>query len=142
MYSGLKKSTRRHGYRWIHPVHEVLEWIGEGNPGPTVPIAGIQLDHLADPTKSRAQYLPLLELSVQEAPEDDRNTHYLGREYLFHQQWDQCISTLERHLKLPSATWADERCASMRYLARACVPKGGRISPGSGCFELRLKLLI
>ena len=36
------------------------------------------MDHHADPAKSRGQYLPLLELSVAEAPEDDRNTHYLA----------------------------------------------------------------
>ena len=29
--------------------------------------------------KSRGQYLPLLELSEEEDPEDDRNMHYLGR---------------------------------------------------------------
>ena len=85
---------------------------------------GVQLDHHADPAKSRGQYLPLLELSVAEAPEDDRNTHYLGREYLFYGRWDDCIRTLERHLSLPTAVWADERCASMRFLARAWRQKG------------------
>lgn len=40
-------------------------------------------------SKSRAQYLPLLELSVQEDPEDDRNMHYLGREYMFRGQWER-----------------------------------------------------
>ena len=84
----------------------------------------MQLDHHADPAKSRGQYLPLLELSVAEAPEDDRNTHYLGREYLFYGRWDDCIRTLERHLSLPTAVWADERCASMRFLARAWRQKG------------------
>ena len=119
-----EKIHRRHGYRWTHPVHEVLEWIGTGAPGPMVTAAGVQLDHHPDPSKSRGQYLPLLELSVQEAPEDDRNVHYLGREYLFHQRWDDCIAMLTRHLSMPSATWADERAASMRYIARAYQQKG------------------
>ena len=119
-----EKIHRRHGYRWTHPVHEVLEWTGPGPAGPTVTVEGIQLDHHADDTKSRAQYLPLLELSVRESPEDDRNTHYLGREYLFHGDWDRCIATLEHHLAMPTATWADERCASMRYLSRAWLAKG------------------
>ena len=61
---------------------------------------------------------------MAEAPEDDRNTHYLGREYLFYGRWDDCIRTLERHLSLPTAVWADERCASMRFLARAWRQKG------------------
>ena len=89
------------------------------------PAEGVQLDHHPDPHKSRAQYLPLLELSVAEAPEDDRNTHYLGREYLFYGRWDDCIRTLERHLSLPTAVWADERCASMRFLARAAEGPAG-----------------
>ena len=114
----------RHGFRWVHPVHEVLEWIGPGTRGPTVTTAKIQLDHHPDHSKSRSQYLPLLELSVQEAPEDDRNVHYLGREYLYQGRWDDCIRTLLRHLSMPSARWADERAASMRYIARAYLEKG------------------
>ena len=119
-----EKIHRRQGYRWVHPVHEVLQWVGAGQPGPLVTAAGVQLDHHPDPTKSRSQYLPLLELSVQEAPEDDRNLHYLGREYLYHQRWDDCIATLQRHLSLPSATWADERAASMRFIGQAYLQKG------------------
>ncbi|MBQ4312964.1 MAG: tetratricopeptide repeat protein, partial [Clostridia bacterium] len=41
------------------------------------------------------------------------------REYMFHGQWRKCIDTLTRHLQMPSATWADERCASMRFIARS-----------------------
>ena len=121
-----EKIHARHGYRWIHPVHEVLQWVGEGQPGPTVTAEGVQLDHYPDPTKSRAQYLPLLELSVAEAPDDDRNVHYLGREYLYRGRWDDCIRTLTRHLSMPSATWADERAASMRYIAKSYAMKGER----------------
>ena len=121
-----EKIHARRGYRWVHPVHEVLEWVGEGAPGFKVRVPGMQLDHHADPTKSRGQYLPLLELSVREAPEDDRNMHYLGREYMFYGQWDRCIETLKRHLAMPTATWRDERCASMRYIARSLTALGRR----------------
>lgn len=58
--------------------------MGPGQPGLKVSAEGIQLDHHPDPKKSRAQYLPLLELAVSETPQDDRSVHYLGREYLFH----------------------------------------------------------
>ena len=119
-----EKIHARRGYRWVHPVHEVLVWTGEGRPGPTVVADGVQLDHHPDPSKSRGQYLPLLELSVAEDPEDDRNVHYLGREYLFWGRWDDCIRTLKGHLAMPRATWRDERAASMRYIARAYREKG------------------
>ena len=121
-----EKIHARRGYRWVHPVHEVLEWTGEGREGPMVTAEGVQLDHHPDPQKSRAQYLPLLELSVEEAPNDDRNVHYLGREYLYRRRWDDCIRTLKRHLALPTATWRDERSASMRYIAKAYWNKGER----------------
>ena len=119
----MSKAHARHGFRWVHPVHEVLSFSG---PGPCVEKAavGVQLDHHPDPAKSRGQYLPLLELAVKEDPEDDRNMHYLGREYLFHGMWEACRETLRHHLKMPSATWPDERCASMRFLARACGQLG------------------
>ena len=116
------KIHRRKGCRWVNPVHEVLQFDG-GAPQARY-VEGVCLEHHADRSKSRGQYLPLLELSVAEAPEDDRNTHYLGREYLFYGRWDDCIRTLERHLSLPTAVWADERCASMRFLARAWRQKG------------------
>lgn len=121
-----EKAHSRFGYRWTHPVHEVLAWVGEGKEGAKAYVEGMQLDHRADDTKSRAQYLPLLEMSVAEDPEDDRNMHYLGREYYFHGRWQDAIITLKRHLTLPRATWADERCASMRYISRCYVKLGDR----------------
>lgn len=119
----IDKIHARHGFHWEHPVHEVLAYTGT-EPCNTVYADGIQLNHYADPTKSRSQYLPLLELSVKEAPDDDRNTHYLGREYMFRGEWDKCIDTLKRHLSMPKAQWKDERCASMRYIARSYLQKG------------------
>lgn len=104
-------------YRWHHPVHEVLSFTGVGAERFS-DASGVQLNHHPDETKSRAQYLPLLELAVAEAPDDDRCRHYLGREYMFRGEWEKAIAALTRHLSLPSAVWPDERCASMRYLAR------------------------
>lgn len=115
----IEKIHARRGYRWTHPVHEVLERQEGWGPGRKCTAEGVQLDHHADPAKSRGQYLPLLELSVAEDPEDDRNVHYLGREYLYYGRWDDCIATLKRHLAMPRADWPDERAASMRYIAAA-----------------------
>jgi len=119
-----QKIHARYGYRWTHPVHEVLTWIGDGAPGPKVTAEGVQLNHFPDPTKSRGQYLPLLELSVSEDPDDDRNMHYLGREYMYCRRWDDCIATLKKHLSMPRAVWRDERAASMRYIAKSYIKKG------------------
>ncbi len=119
-----EKIHSRRGWQWVHPVHEVLRWVGEGSPGPRVTAENVQLDHHPDPSKSRGQYLPLLELSVREEPGDDRNVHYLGREYMYKGRWDDCIRTLKGHLAMPTAVWRDERAASMRYIAKSYWEKG------------------
>lgn len=106
----------RKNYIWTHPVHEVLQYNGIEN---YVVIDDLVLNHYPDIYKSRASYLPLLELSVKENPNDDRNMHYLGREYMYYEKWNECIDTLIKHLNLPTALWKDERCASMRFIARS-----------------------
>lgn len=109
------KIHSRNNYKWIYPVHEILStdkeevWTVSDK---------IVLNHYPDSSKSRGQYLELLELSVKEYPDNDRNFHYLGREYMFHKEWNKAIDTLLHHLKMKNATWRDERAASMRFIAR------------------------
>ena len=112
----LNKIHPRVGYIWTHPVHEVLKNEFEEN---IITLKDIVLNHYPDKEKSRGSYLPLLELSVEEDNSDDRNMHYLGREYMYYQRWEDCIKTLKKHLTLDSATWKMERAASMRYIARS-----------------------
>lgn len=112
-----EKIHSRNDYKWTHPVHEVLEYIGKDKEN-FVLNENIVLNHYPDPNKSRSEYLPLLELSVKEDPSDDRNMHYLGREYMYYGKWNEAIDTLKKHLKLEKATWKDERCASMRFIGR------------------------
>jgi len=118
VYGGDKIHARQ-GYYWKHPVHEVLsfrefetqEWLQ------------LQIHHHPDHTKSRGQYFPLLELAFAEDPEDDRNAHYLAREYFFHGMNEKAVIEFKRHLSLPRALWRPERAASMRYLAKCDIPQ-------------------
>ena len=112
------KIHKNGAYNWKYPVHEVLTPTSNENLE-TIDLANIQLNHKADDEKSRKSYLPLLELSVKENPLDDRNMHYLGREYMFAGQYEKAIETLTRHLNLPTSNWNIERAASLRYIA-AC----------------------
>ena len=112
----IEKIHTRHNYKWTHPVHEVLTFTGEEEK--VITLNNITLNHYPDNKKSRSSYLPLLELSVKEDPEDDRNMHYLGREYMYNHRWNDAIKTLKRHLDLKKATWKDERSASMRFISR------------------------
>ena len=111
-----EKIHSRHGYKWTHPVHEVLSFDLENENFLTTD--NIIINHYPDSNKSRGSYLGLLELSVKESPNDDRNMHYLGREYMYYSRWNDCIDTLIKHLNLKTSTWRDERCASMRFIAR------------------------
>jgi tetratricopeptide (TPR) repeat protein len=112
---GGDKIHSRHGYRWKHPVHEVMvtdriaevqNWID------------LEIHHHADPTKPRSQYMPLLAQSVKEDPLDDRNAFYYARELYFYGEYQKSIEEFKRHLSLPKAVWKPERAASMRYLAK------------------------
>ena len=112
------KVHSRHGFCWTCPVHEYVRYVG-ALPLVVVPIEGMVLNHAPDPLKSRGSYLPLLEMAVREAPGDERMRCYLGREYLFAGEWAKCVDTLMVYLSLPGATWREERCAAMRWIAKA-----------------------
>jgi glycosyltransferase involved in cell wall biosynthesis len=112
---GGDKIHSRHGYRWKHPVHEVMvadrvqqveHWID------------LEIHHHADSSKPRSQYLPLLAQSVQEDPTDDRNAFYYARELFFYGQYEEATKEFKRHLELPRAVWKPERAASMRYISK------------------------
>jgi glycosyltransferase involved in cell wall biosynthesis len=112
---GGDKIHSRHGYRWKHPVHEVMvadrvqqveHW------------TDLEIHHHADNSKPRSQYLPLLAQSVQEDPTDDRNAFYYARELFFYGRYEEATKEFKRHLELPRAVWKPERAASMRYIAK------------------------
>lgn len=121
----MEKIHRRHGFRWIYPIHEILAYSGP-DPDRTLWLSGIVLHHYPDLSKPRDQYLPLLELSVRENPQDERAMFWLGKEYMHHKKHDLCIETLKKHLDLPSAAWTEERSASMRFIGDCYEAKGNR----------------
>ena len=114
---GGDKIHARHGYRWKHPVHEVIttDRIDEVQTW-----VGLEIHHHADNTKPRSQYLPLLAQSIAEDPLDDRNAYYFARELFFYGRYEEAIKEFKRHLSLPKAVWKPERAASMRYIAKMC----------------------
>lgn len=114
----IEKIHKRHGYKWTHPVHEILSLTENKEENKKV-VEQITVNHYPDNTKSRSSYLPLLEFSVKEDPDDDRNMHYLGREYMYYGKYQEAITTLKKHLNMEKAVWKDERCASMRFIARS-----------------------
>jgi glycosyltransferase involved in cell wall biosynthesis len=113
-----EKIHARHGYHWHHPVHEY--------PMPDGRLTEVWADtdmllvsHHPDPSKSRGQYMDLLELSVKEDPRCPRNAFYYARELTFHGRWDEAMAALAKYLGMPEATWQNERCYAMRLMGKA-----------------------
>lgn len=116
---GGDKIHSRNGYRWKHPVHEVLtSWKNEE----TQIWTDLEIHHYPDNTKSRGQYFPLLALSVKEDPYDDRNSFYYARELFFNNMLSEATEEFKRYLSLPTATWKAERARAYRYLSQ-CNPE-------------------
>ena len=110
---GADKIHARHGYKWEHPVHEVLK--PDGINEVQFWVDGLEIHHHPDPNKSRSQYFDLLKLAVQEKPRDDRNQFYLAREYFFYKDYENATRHFKEFLKL--SIWPPERAAACRYLA-------------------------
>lgn len=124
------KMHARDGYRWHHPVHEVLQPYMITEVSTT---SKCEMHHFPDHTKSRGQYLPLLELSVTEDPADDRNAYYLGREYYFYKQYAKAIEQMGKYRALPTAKWNAERGSSWRIAGR-CHLLLGDLQSALKCF--------
>ena len=113
-----EKIHHRKGYHWHHPVHEYPR------PDPRTVEVYAQTDmllvsHHPDSTKSRGQYLPLLEMSVKEDPRCPRNAFYYARELTFYGRWLDAVVALNKYLDMPEANWINERCYAMRLLGKA-----------------------
>lgn len=111
-----EKIHARHGYRWTHPCHEYP--IPYGITEQYADTDMLMVIHKPDSTKSRGQYLPLLEMSVKEDPNDPRNAFYYARELSFHGHWQRSIEECCRYLALPGADWPNERCYAYRVMSR------------------------
>ena len=119
-----EKIHHRHGYHWHHPVHEY--------PRPDGRIKEIYahtdkllVSHHPDNTKSRGQYMPLLELAVAEDPHCPRNAFYHARELTFYARWLDAVVALNKYLAMPEANWINERCYAMRLLGKSYDALGG-----------------
>ncbi len=115
----IAKLHARNGFRWRHPVHEYIYGVEPR----FADIRDTLIEHHPDKTKSRGQYLPMLEMGARENPYDARMAHYYGRELMYFKRYDEALKEFDRHLALPSATWAPERAASMRFKARCLWQK-------------------
>jgi tetratricopeptide (TPR) repeat protein len=112
-----EKIHARKGYHWHHPCHEypradsrITEVWAQSDM--------LLVIHKPDNSKSRGQYLDLLEMSVKEDPDCPRNAFYYARELTFHRRWIDAVVALSKYLENPNASWSNERCYAMRLLGQ------------------------
>jgi len=118
-----EKIHHRQGYHWHHPVHEYPRPDGRINEI-YAHTDKLLVTHLPDNTKSRGQYMPLLELAIKEDPRCPRNAFYHARELTFYARWDDAIVYLKKYLEMPEANWPNERAYAMRLLGKSYSEKG------------------
>ena len=107
-----EKIHPRRGYRWRHAAHETLVRDVEEKQG----WCGLEIHHHQIPKPYRSHELPLLEIAVTEAPDDDRMAYYYARCLYYAGRNQEAERQFLRHLALPKATWRAERAQSMRFL--------------------------
>lgn len=104
----------RSAYRWSGAVHERLE-PHDDHTEITAPIIDVWIDHQRDPAAARPTYLPLLELTVRERPDDPRWLMMLALEHCAHGRLPEATKGLRQVLQLPATT--NERLHSLLLLA-------------------------
>ena len=110
------KLHTRSGWHWKYACHEVAVFYG-GEVAKHCIIDAL-ITHKPDETKSRGQYIPLLELSVKEHPTDPRMWTYMAREYYFHQRWKDVLIAGQKMLDCPTG-WDVEQAAVCKWLGEA-----------------------
>lgn len=83
----------------------------------------VVLHHYPDETKSRKEYLGLLELAVKESPTVKRNYFYLGREYYFYKEYDKALNCFKKYLSF-SGGFLEEKAELRVYAAKCYIEKG------------------
>jgi hypothetical protein len=107
----------RAGFVWKGAAHEFA-----AGPGPRMD-SDVVVVHERDQDKDRSQYFPLLEMSHNEDPTDPRYTYYLAREYMYRGEYGPARDLFAGYLKLPTATFDQERSEACRFIAKMVWPK-------------------
>ena len=78
----ISKIHTRKNYKWVNSIHEVLVFTLDRTEN-VIESDKININHYPDREKNRDFYLDLLIKEVENNPSDERNLHYLGREYMY-----------------------------------------------------------
>ncbi len=130
----------RHGWKWQWPCHEVAMWQGEEGQYTFCDTTAV-IKHEPDATKSRGQYMTMLENAVaDEFKDDSRMWTYLTREYYFNNQWEKVIESAEKALTFDGfdyelaaiCRWAGDASKNLKMDATGWFDKGVTYCPDQG----------
>ncbi len=108
------KFYNRTKLKWTGVVHEVLTGSATRK---FLDESIIKLEHYQNHETNRSGYLKGLALDCFQNPENDRNSHYFGREMLWTGRPKSAIQELERHVSMMK--WPAERSQSLVYIGKA-----------------------
>jgi len=113
-----RKIHSRHGYHWHHPCHEDLRIDGRVD-HVTAWCPHLLVSHHPDPTKSRGQYMEMLEVAVKEDDKDPHHYFYYARELTFYRRWEDAKVALQKYLDMNTLSAQNERCYAMRLMGKS-----------------------
>lgn len=126
------KFYNRKKMSWVGVIHEVLQtkdgqipnrlFLGE---------EAMKLEHWQNVETNRAGYLKGLALDCFKNPDNDRNSHYFGRELVYTGRPRSAIKELARHIEMEK--WPTERSQSYIHMGEAYLMLGDRAN-AIGCF--------
>jgi glycosyltransferase involved in cell wall biosynthesis len=108
-------------YQWNPKsiVHEVLTPLGTDAPARYVPPSVLKLEHFQNTATNRSSYLVGLAMDCFLNPDNDRNSHYFGRELFYTRRYHSAITEFRRHIAMNK--WAAERGQSAVYIGDCCA---------------------
>lgn len=108
------KFYNRRKMEWQGIIHEIL--VGEAK-REFVDESIIKLEHWQNEETNRGGYLKGLSVDCFNNPDNDRNSHYLGREMVWTGRLRSGIKELKRHIAMEK--WIAERAQSMIFIGDA-----------------------
>lgn len=109
----------RRKLHWVGIIHEILSGQAQRR---YLPEDTIKLEHWQNHETNRSGYLRGLALDCFEHPENDRNSHYFGREMVWTGRPLSAIKELRRHVEMNC--WPAERSQSCIYIGDAYMSLG------------------
>lgn len=113
------KFYNRSKFEWVGIIHEVLRG---GGKSVALPPTTLKLEHFQNKETDRSGYLRGLALDCLLNPDNDRNSHYFGRELYYRRMWRSAIQELRRHIAMNR--WVTERAQSMNFIGECLIQLG------------------